>query len=138
VQVGDQPVSVWTKLDSAKSDKKIDAEVIGVHTAIGKYEIFATSIDAITAVLNAKKTTLANNRSFEQAIAALQKENAGYLYVDWETAQPILEKQFPILKVAELAGEPIFEHLRSLAVSNYGYRSGVQRGGVFVRLTEQS
>jgi hypothetical protein len=135
IQIGDQPVSVWTKLDSAIADKKIDAEVVGVHTTIGKYEVFATSMDAMKAVLNAKKNVLANSKSFESAIAALQKENAGYLYLDWETAQPILEKQYPILKVAELAGEPIFEHLRSLTISNYGNRSGVQRGGVFVRLS---
>ncbi|MGG6270594.1 DUF3352 domain-containing protein [Leptolyngbya sp. AN03gr2] len=134
IQIGDQPVSIWTRLDSVKSDKKIDAEVVGVHTAIGKYEVFTTSMDAMNAVLNAKKNVLANSKTFENAIAGLQKENAGYLYLDWNTAQPILEKQFPILKVAELAGEPIFEHLRSLTVSNYGNRSGVQRGGIFVRL----
>ncbi|GAP98299.1 DUF3352 domain-containing protein [Leptolyngbya sp. NIES-2104] len=135
IQIGDQPVSVWTKLDSANADKKIDAEVVGVHTTIGKYEIFTTSMDTMKAVLNAKKDVLANSKSFESAIAALQKENAGYLYLDWKTAQPILEKQYPILKVAELAGEPIFEHLRLLTISNYGNRSGVQRGGVFVRLS---
>ncbi|BAU10189.1 hypothetical protein LEP3755_06690 [Leptolyngbya sp. NIES-3755] len=133
VQIADQPVSVWTRLDSATSDKKIDAEVVGVHTAIGKYEVFTTSMDAMNAVLNAKKNVLANSKTFETAIAGLQKENAGYFYLDWDTAQPILEKQLPILKVAELAGEPIFEHLKSLTVSNYGNRSGVQRGGIFVR-----
>lgn len=135
IQIADRPVSVWTRLDSAKSDKKIDAEVVGVHMAIDKYEIFATSMDAMTAVLNAKKNALANSKPFEQAISVLQKENAGYLYLDWETAQPILEKQLPILRVAELAAEPIFEHLKSLTVSNYGNRSGVQRGGIFVRLS---
>lgn len=135
IQIGDQPVSVWTRLESANAAKKIDAEVVGVHTTIGKYEIFTTSIDAMNTVINAKKNVLANSKTFDQAIAALQKENAGYLYFDWETAQPILEKQLPILKVAELAGQPLFEHLRSLTVSNYGNRSGVQRGAVFVRLS---
>ncbi|MBD1843674.1 DUF3352 domain-containing protein [Cyanobacteria bacterium FACHB-63] len=135
LQVGDQPVSVWTRLDSTNAAKKIDAEVVGVHTTIGNYEIFATSMDAMNTVLNAKKNVLANSKTFDQAIAALQKENTGYLYVDWETAQPILEQQLPILKVAELAAEPIFEHLRSLTISNYGNQSGVQRGGVFIQLS---
>ncbi len=133
IQIADQPVSVWTRLENA--DKKVDAEVVGVHTTIGKYEVFTTSIDAMTTVLNAKKNVLANSKTFDQAIAALQKENTGYLYLDWKTAQPILQNQFPILKVAELVGEPIFEHLRSLTVSNYGNQSGIQRGGVFVRLS---
>ncbi len=135
VQIGEQPVAVWTRLASATGAKKIDAEVVGVHTAIGNYEIFATSLDAMKTVLNAKQNVLANSKPFNQAIAGLQKDNAGYLYLDWETAQPILEQQLPILRVAELAGEPIFEHLRSLAISHYGNRSGVQRGGIFVQLS---
>ena len=135
LQIGDQSVSVWNRLASENSAQKIDAEVVGVHTTIGKYEIFTTSIDAMKTALNAKKDSLANSKAFDQAITGLQKNNAGYLYLDWETAQPILEKQFPILKVAELAGEPIFEHLRSLTLSNYGNQSGVQRGGVFIQLS---
>lgn len=135
IQIGDQPVSVWTRLDSADAAQKIDAEVVGVHTTIGKYEVFTTSMDAMNTILNAKKNVLANSKTFNQSIAALRKENAGYLYLDWQTAQPILQKQFPILKVAELVGEPIFEHLRSLTISNYGNQAGVQRGGVFVRLS---
>ncbi|MBW4440484.1 MAG: DUF3352 domain-containing protein [Plectolyngbya sp. WJT66-NPBG17] len=135
IQIGDQPVSVWTRLGSADAAKKIDAEVVGVHTTIDKYEIFTTSMDAMNTVLNAKKNVLANSKTFDQAIAVLQKENAGYLYLDWETAQTILEKQLPILKVAELVGEPLFEHLRSLTASNYGNRSGVQRGAIFIRFS---
>ncbi|HTL90592.1 MAG TPA: DUF3352 domain-containing protein [Leptolyngbya sp.] len=135
IQIDDQPVSVWTRLASVSAAKNIDAEVVGVHTTIGKYEIFATSIEAMKTVLNAKKNTLAHSKTFDQAISALQKDNAGYLYLDWETAKPMLEKQLPILKVAEFAGEPIFKHLRSLTASNYGNRSGVQRGGIFLQLS---
>ncbi|MER3432230.1 MAG: hypothetical protein C4288_02060 [Leptolyngbya sp. ERB_1_1] len=135
LQIGDQPVTVWTRLDSADAAKKIDAEVVGVHTTIGKYEIFTTSMTAMNTVLKADKNVLANSKAFDQAIAPLEKENTGYLYLDWETAQPILEEQFPVLKVAQLVGGPIFEHLRSLTISNYGNQAGVQRGGAFVRLS---
>ncbi|MER3476646.1 MAG: hypothetical protein C4287_08970 [Leptolyngbya sp. ERB_1_2] len=128
-------MTVWTRLDSADAAKKIDAEVVGVHTTIGKYEIFTTSMTAMNTVLKADKNVLANSKAFDQAIAPLEKENTGYLYLDWETAQPILEEQFPVLKVAQLVGGPIFEHLRSLTISNYGNQAGVQRGGAFVRLS---
>lgn len=135
LQVSNQPVSVWTRFAPVGTAKKVEADVVGVHTTIGKYEVFATSVDAMNTVLNAKKNTLANSKAFAQAIAGLQKASNGYLYIDWDTAQPILEKQLPILKVAELAGGSLFEHLRSLTISNYGNRSGVQRGGVFVQLS---
>ncbi|MBD1854158.1 MULTISPECIES: DUF3352 domain-containing protein [Leptolyngbya] len=135
IDVGNQSVSVWTKFSSGAATKKIEADVVGVHTTIGKYEIFATSIDAMNAVLTAQNNTLANSQEFTNAIAGLQKTNTGYLYIDWDAAQPILEKQLPILKIAELAGGSIFEHLKSLTISNYGNRSGIQRGGVFVQLS---
>jgi hypothetical protein len=133
INLGDQPISVWTKLQPAKKSE-IEAEVTGVHTSIGNYEIFATSIDAINAVLNAKKNVLANSKEFNTAIAPLQKSTNGYLYLDWETAQPIIDSRFPLLKVVELAGQPLFNHLRSLTISNYGNESGIQRGAVFVQL----
>ncbi|MCU0552271.1 MAG: DUF3352 domain-containing protein [Leptolyngbya sp. Prado105] len=135
IEISNQPVSVWTKFSPIGAANKIEAEVVGVHTAIGKYEIFATSVDAMNAVLNAKKETLANRKEFASAIAGLQKTNNGYLYLDWNTAQPILEQQLPILKIAELAGGSIFEHLKSIVITNYGNRSGVQRGGIFVQLS---
>jgi hypothetical protein len=134
LKLGGQPISVWTRLATANS-AKVDAEVIGAHTSIGKYEIFTTSIPAMNAVLNAKKDTLANSKTLAQAIAPLQKPNNGYLYIDWDTAQPILESRLPLLKVLELAGQPFFEHLRSLTISNYGNPSGIQRGGVFIQLS---
>lgn len=135
IDVGNQSVSVWTKFSSGAATKKIEADVVGVHTTIGKYEIFATSINAMNAILTAQNNTLANSQEFTNAIAGLQKTNTGYLYIDWDAAQPILEKQLPILKIAELAGGSIFEHLKSLTISNYGNRSGIQRGGVFVQLS---
>lgn len=134
LQIGDHSVSVWTRLATANS-AKIDAEVVGAHTTIGKYEIFTTSIPAMNAVLNAKKDSLANSKTLAQAIAPLQKPNTGYLYIDWDKAHPILENRLPLLRVLELGGQPFFEHLRSLTISNYGSQSGVQRGGVFIQLS---
>lgn len=134
LQIGDHSVSVWTRLATANS-AKIDAEVVGAHTTIGKYEVFTTSIPAMNAVLNAKKDSLANSKTLAQAIAPLQKPNTGYLYIDWDKAHPILENRLPLLRVLELGGQPFFEHLRSLTISNYGTQAGVRRGAVFVQLS---
>lgn len=137
INLADQAISVWTKLEPANTSK-VEAEVTGVHTSIGKYEIFATSIDAMSAVLNAQKNTLANlanSKEFDAAIAPLRKPNNGYLYLDWKTAQPMIESRFPLIRVIELAGQPLFDHLRSLTISNYGNLSGIQRGGIFVQLS---
>ncbi|MBW4418143.1 MAG: DUF3352 domain-containing protein [Myxacorys californica WJT36-NPBG1] len=132
----DQAVNVWTRLATGTPSKGlfVEAQVAGVHTSVGKYEVFATSLEAMNAVLNAKKNGLANNPRFERAIAPIQTPNNGYFYIDRDTAQPVLKRQFPFIQLVELAGQPLFNHLRSLTISNYGSESGVQRGGAFIQL----
>ncbi len=86
-------------------------------------------------VLRGEAASLIKQSRFRQAIEPLLQPNNGYLYLDWKTSQPLLENQFPLLKVVELAGKPLFNHLQSLTVSGYGSQSGVQRGGVFIQLS---
>lgn len=136
LQLGEQPVSAWTRLSTTRQNASntLQADVRGVHTSIGRYEIFATSVGAMEAALQAVNHSLMDEKQFQRAIAPMHQPNNGYLYLDWPASRPILERQFPLLKVVELAGSPIFEHLQSLTLSSYGSQSGVQRGGVFVQL----
>ncbi|MBF2028442.1 MAG: DUF3352 domain-containing protein [Oscillatoriales cyanobacterium C42_A2020_001] len=135
VQLGEQTVSAWTKLTpSGLFSKTLQAEVQGVHTTIGNYELFATSLPAMQTALTSVKDSLATGARFQQAIAPLQHPNNGYLYLDWNTSRPFLEHRFPFLKVVELAGSPLFNHLQSLAISSYGRNEGIQRGAVFFKL----
>jgi hypothetical protein len=137
LQLGGQQVSAWTRLSTTaqNSSNTLQADVRGVHTSINNYEIFATSVQAMEAALQAINHSLADEKQFRQAIAPMHQPNNGYLYLDWPASRPILERQFPLLKVIELAGSPIFKHLRSLTLSSYGSQSGLQRGGVFIQLS---
>ncbi len=141
LQLSDQTVNVWTRLSTTNDVKKrnqkvlnVQAEVAGVHTSVGNYEIFTTSVEAMSAVLKATQNPILKSKTFKQAIAPLATPNNGYLYLDWETAQPLLESRFPILKVLKLAGQPFFDHLRSFTFSSYGSQPGVQQGGAFIKL----
>ena len=143
LQLSDQTVNIWTRLSTAQDSKKsgpkvldVQAQVAGVHASVGNYEIFTTSVEAMSEVLKATQTPIAKSKTFRQAIAPLATPNNGYLYLNWETAQPLLESRFPILKVLELAGQPFFEHLRSFALSSYGGQSSVQPGRAFIQLTD--
>jgi hypothetical protein len=137
LQLGGQQVSAWTRLSTTaqNSSNTLQADVRGVHTSINNYEIFATSVQAMEAALQDINHSLADEKQFRQAIAPMHQPNNGYLYLDWPASRPILERQFPLLKVIELAGSPIFKHLRSLTLSSYGSQSGLQRGGVFIQLS---
>ncbi|MCL6435437.1 MAG: DUF3352 domain-containing protein [Leptolyngbyaceae cyanobacterium HOT.MB2.61] len=139
IKLGEQTVSAWTHLTTGAGKKDsaplaLQAEVRGVHATVGKYEVFTSSIASMDRVLRGMGNSLLKDTQFQQAIAPLLQPNNGYLYIDWATSQPILERQFPLLKLVELTGKPLFDHLQSLTLSSYGSQAGVQRGGMFLKL----
>ncbi|NET55005.1 MAG: DUF3352 domain-containing protein [Symploca sp. SIO2E6] len=139
--LGEQTITVWTKLTtSAKGAGKknrlmrLEAQVYGVHAAVGDYEIFSSSVDAMDQALGGRVNSLLNNKNFQEAIAPLPHPNDGYLYIDWQKSETFLKEQLPIVRVLDLVGEPLFEHLRSLSLSSYGIDNGIQRSDLFFRL----
>jgi len=140
--LGEQTITVWTKLTtSAKamagkdnSLMRLEAQVYGVHAAVGDYEIFTSSVEAMDQALGGGSNSLLNSKNFQEAIAPLPPPNDGYLYIDWRKSEAFLERQFSIVRVLELIGKPLFEHLRSLSFSSYGIDNGIQRSELFLRL----
>ncbi len=139
-----QNISAWTKLttvtnnaDTSSESINLKAKVQGVHTTVGNYEIFTSSIDTMNEVLTAKDNSLVNNRDFQDSIAAIPQPNQGYLYLDWTKSQDIVERQIPILKLVEVVGKPFLNKVRSLIVSSYGNDTGLLKGGVFFQLHNQ-
>lgn len=140
--LGDTAITAWTKLVTSATpvgskDKrlmKLEAQVGGVHTAVGDYEIFTTSIEAMNQALKGVENSLVKSDRFNNAIAPLPQPNDGYLYLDWRESGTLIERQLPIVRVVELVAKPFFEHLRSLSVSSYGSDKGVQRSKLFFRL----
>jgi len=136
-----QSIIGWTKLitvpvsnGKAQSVMKLEAQVQGVHTTVGKYEIFASSVQAIDQALKATDNSLLNSEKFQSAIAPLPQPNDGYVYLQWQNIEPILERQLPILKVVDLIGKPFLSHLRSLSVTSYGSENNVQHSKIFFQL----
>jgi hypothetical protein len=129
-------VTAWTKLNTASQDStvKLEAQVKGAHTSINNYEIFGTSVEAISRALNAKEEPLLVTTGFKNAIASIPKENDGYLYVDWQEGKSVFESKAPIVRVLELSAQPLFNHLRSLTLSSQGQENGVRRATVFFNL----
>ncbi|MGB3208541.1 MAG: DUF3352 domain-containing protein [Crinalium sp.] len=136
-----QSIIGWTKLitvpvSKGKTQKvmKLEAQVQGVHTTVGKYEIFASSVEAIDQALKASDNSLLNSEKFQSAIAPLPQPNNGYVYLQWQNIKPILERQLPILKVVDLIGKPFLSHLRSLSLTSYGSENNVQHSKIFFQL----
>ncbi|MGF1478982.1 MAG: DUF3352 domain-containing protein [Cyanophyceae cyanobacterium] len=131
--VADTQITAWTQLTTSGSDRlRLDAEVAGVHTSVAGYEVFATSVDTLAEAV-AQTAPLATSKTFQQAIAPLPTPNSGTFYLNWSQGQPIFEQQ-PLVGAVELAGKPLFEHLRSLGLSSLGSENGVRRAAVFFNL----
>jgi hypothetical protein len=136
-----QNISAWTQIKAAKvanaqkpGKYKIEAKVYGVHTTQGNYEIFASNLETMNEVLNAKDNSLSSDRKFRNNIAAIPQPNQGYVFLDWATSREILENQLPILKLAEILAKPFFQNLRSLTISSYDGDTGLFKGGIFFQL----
>lgn len=140
--LGKQTVSAWTQLADEAAAKKakatepqLQAQVRGVHTTLGNYEVFATSVAAMERSLKAfQGKSLADLSQFQRAIAPLPTPNGGYLYLDWPQGQAWIEDSLPLVRVAELAAGPLFEHLRALTVSTYGSKAGLHHSAIALQL----
>ncbi|KZL49791.1 hypothetical protein A2T98_11060 [Nodularia spumigena CENA596] len=139
-----QKIFAWTELTAAtkQTDTQerrsfaIEAKVQGVHTTLGKYEIFASNLETLDEVITTKESALIGNSNFQDIIAAIPQPNQGYVYLDWTKSQTLLERQLPILQLVEIVGKPLFQNLRSLTISSYGHEEGLLKGGVLFRFLD--
>lgn len=140
--VGEQQIFAWTQLVTAPTSSidldtallTLKAKVQGVHSTVGNYEIFTTSVEAMDAALQAAQTgALINHPQFKSSISVMPQPNTGYVYLDWQASQAVLEQRLPILKLLEVGGKPFFDRLRSLTVSSYGDEPGLLKGDLLFR-----
>lgn len=145
VALDGQEAFAWTKLATRETRRKaktkktntattLQATVEGVHTSVGKYEIFATSVEVMDRALKAAQNGLIKSSDFQAAVAPLDSQNDGYLYVDWNSVKGVLEERVPLLKLVELTAKPLLNHVRSLTITSYGSEVNLKRGAVFIRL----
>ncbi|NJN62596.1 MAG: DUF3352 domain-containing protein [Coleofasciculaceae cyanobacterium RL_1_1] len=133
-------VFAWTKLkptmNVANSGPRLrlEPDVLGVHGSLEGYEIMASSITAIDAAFSAPfDGSVRQQEGFAIGRSLLGEVNDGYLYLDWETGKATLERQFPVLRLAELFGRPVFDRLQSVATSTYGREGNINRAQAIVR-----
>lgn len=132
--LNDQTIFAWTKLKFL--NKVVDAQIIGLHTTVDNYEIFASDILTMEKILTHQENPLTQNRQFKTAAGHRSQTNQGYVYMDWQKSQRFLESQQPLVPLGELFAQPLFKNLRSLTINNYGQNPGMWKGGVFFQLKD--
>lgn len=140
--LGKQTVSAWTELGEEAAAENpeaiapsLQAQVRGVHTTLGNYEIFATSAEAMERSLKASQgKAIADLPQFQRAIAPLPASNSGYLYLNWPQNQTWIKDRWPQVRIAELAAGPLFEHLNALTLSTYGSDANLRHSAIALQL----
>ncbi len=116
-----QKLLAWTQIQPAatskdsKQDKSfnVEAQIRGLHTSVGDYEIFASSIAAMDQVLATEDNRFIKNSSFQNSLNAIPSPNQGYVYLDWKNGQEIIKQELPIIQLFSALGKPFFSKLLS-------------------------
>jgi Protein of unknown function (DUF3352) len=119
----------WTKLvtETSSNTARLIAEVAGVHTNVGEYTIFASSVEAMDATLKAvDQQSILDSDRYQCGANLLTATETGYLYGDWQTIQLLLPKQLQEQPLVKLASDGIFAGLPNISLSRY-VEAGIQR-----------
>lgn len=136
-------ILAWTRLMTREGKTtegnlrlRLEADVLGVRGQLNDYRLLASSIEAIDwAYTSPRRNSLLANSQFRKELPLLPDENDGYFYLNWQQSQGPLRQQLPFLRVLELTGNPLFDHVRSLLLTTEGSENGVHRAQVLVKLT---
>ena len=123
VKLGDQTVQAWTQLSSSENTQ-LAANTIAAHTTIENYEVFSTSLKMLENLANQSEKTLNQSSDWTLATREIDNPNQGYVYIDWNSVQPLLEKQVPGLRLIQVLAQPIVTHLKSLTISAAEFNAG--------------
>ncbi|NJO80949.1 MAG: DUF3352 domain-containing protein [Cyanobacteria bacterium RM1_2_2] len=128
--LSDQKIYAWTKLvtrsSSSSEPAALQAEVQGVHTTVGAYELVTTSLEAMQEAL---ETAQADTQpDFQAAVARLQTPNQGYVYLDRKMLAG-LQAEFGLESL-----KPLLNSTQSAVLSSYGVNETGRRGAVFLHL----
>lgn len=134
-----QKVSAWTQV-KAVSDLRnmpinVDTQILGVHTSVDNYEIFASDLQTLDRILTKSQNGIMKNALFQDLMTVIPQPNQGSLYVDWQKSREIIERQLPLLKYLEVLGKPLFDNLQAIAVSNYSNDIEYLKIGVFWQMS---
>lgn len=145
-QLGEQEVFAWTKLTPlrGRNNLSLEATVQGLHTQLGNYQVFATSVEVMRQVIEA--STAETPASLQQMIAQLEDAGApsqgrSQIYLDWTELRARYGNQ-PIVQRLEQTVKPLFESLQTVAFTAKGSNSegsGSDRslGALLLRFQEQ-
>ncbi|MEM9162297.1 MAG: DUF3352 domain-containing protein [Cyanobacteria bacterium P01_F01_bin.4] len=136
------PVTAWSQFKTSVQarfrdrETTVETQILGLHATVNGYDIFATSLPAMTAALDAPLRSLADTSQFKQAINPFQYPNDGYLYINWPRFRKTLAASVSWFNLLDTAARPLLDAFQSIAVSSYGAQAHQKSGEVLIQLAD--
>ncbi|AIE73204.1 MULTISPECIES: DUF3352 domain-containing protein [unclassified Synechocystis] len=129
-----QKVIAWTSLQTLAKENitSLQTQVRGIHCRVGDRVILASSLEALSQVLDKTGPSLAEQTEFQQALSTLPGNS--YVYLDWQRGEQFFSQQLPILRVLELSLKPLFKNLRSLTINQDPTSTSISNSTIYLNL----
>ncbi|NEZ62796.1 DUF3352 domain-containing protein [Leptolyngbyaceae cyanobacterium CCMR0082] len=93
--LGNQAVTAWSRLktrvaNSRNRETTVETDLLALHTNVDAHTIFSTSIDGLTAALEAPDNRLSDTQRFQHTMPSMAIPDQGYLYGTWNELERLL------------------------------------------------
>lgn len=130
-------VTAWsrlrTSLDTRNRETTVETDLIALHTKVGDYNLFATSLGGLTAAFEAPANGLLATQRFQRAAQLLDTPNQGYFYGTWDKVERLLASNRWFSLVQPIV-QPWIQSIDTISVTNYEHTSAQSTGMVSILL----
>jgi hypothetical protein len=145
VEILDYPTTVWTRLSLASPGSRsggtqplqIRADVAGLQTNMGRYQVLTTSPATMEQVLLADQQS-GPPPEWTQHLDFFRPSAEGYAHLNWPQFQGLLRERGAQFRLWQAAARPVLKHLRQITMASYGQTEQLQTMGLFFQLSNQS
>jgi hypothetical protein len=144
IAIGEQKLTVWTRLSAVETGKKSASQVTGkvaaVHGQTPEYVFIANSIEALDRILSGKLQPITKSANYKTVTAIVPPSSSGYAFVDDPETIAGLIEQFPNLKALQpepqSLWQPLLSHVTAIDItsSDRSKSAGLSRGQFFISL----
>ena len=134
-----QAVTAWsrlnTRLDTRNRETTVETDLVALHTKTRDYDLFATSIDSLTAALEAPSNSLFETQRFQYTVQPMETPNYGYMYGTLDEVGRLLSSNRWFSLVQPIL-QPWSQSIDAIAITSYKQTVNQSTGTVSILLKD--
>lgn len=132
-----QSVTAWsrlsTRLDTRNRETTVETDLVALHTHINDCDVFATSIDGLTASLEASSSPLFKTQQFQHTVQLTNDPSHGYVYGTWDELERLLASN-RWFSLVEPILQPWSQSIDAISITSHGQTVNQLTGTVSILL----